>query len=344
MMFDTVFATLNSQIDKFNAFLENLEWLNFDFRYVVYALVFLGVLIAYEGLRQFTTRGETDAETRNRRMRLISSGKTEKEILDLFKPKDTKGLLGNLPFVGDLRAALRAAGMTTPAEVFALGCAGGFVVCAAAMSQITHPVLAFGLSMSCFLLLPLLLISNARTKRVERIIAQLPDALDLMARGLKVGHPLNATLQSVAAEMPDPIGTEIGIVVDQIAYGDGLTEAMRDLADRVPEEDVQYLAVAVGIQHGTGGDLARILGTLASVIRGRMTMRRRVRAISSEGRLSAVFLSALPIFIGVFTAFTSPTYYGDVADDPMFIPLAVAVLVLIVLNALVLRKLVSFRF
>ena len=316
----------------------------FDFRYVVYALVFLGVLLAYEGLRQVLVRGENQSEARNRRMRMISAGKSETEILDLFKPKTKKGILSNLPFVGDLHAALRTAGMTVSAEVFAIGCSAGFVITAAGASQIANPFLGFGLAASLFLLLPLLLVTNARQKRVDRMIAQLPDALDLMARGLRVGHPLNATLQSVANEMPDPIGTEMGIVVDQVSYGEDLTDAMRDLAIRFPEEDIQYLAVAVGIQHGTGGDLGRILSTLARVIRGRITMRKKIRAISSEGRLSAIFLSCLPLFIGVFTSITAPSYYGDVADAPMFLPIAIAVVVLVVSNALAMRKLVNFRF
>ncbi len=343
-MVEGMVTEFTSRLGSLEPFMSNLEWFNFDFRYVVYALVFLGVLMAYEGIRQFSMRGETQVEARNRRMRLISSGKSEKEILDLFKPKEKKGLLCNLPYVGDLHVALKTAGMTIPAEIFALVCALGFVFSAAAASQVTNPFLAFGLSVSVFLVFPLLYVSNARQKRVERIISQLPDALDLMARGLKVGHPLNATLQSVANEMPDPIGTEIGIVVDQVSYGDDLTDAMRDLALRIPEEDIQYLAVAIGIQHGTGGDLGRILSTLARVIRGRMTMRRKIRAISSEGRLSAIFLSVLPIFIGVFTSITAPSYYGDVSDDPLFMPIAVAVVVLIVVNAIALKKLVSFRF
>lgn len=328
--------------DEFFAF--DFQYFEFDFRYAVYALVFLGILMAYEGLRQVLQRGENQNEARNRRMKMVAAGKSEADVLDLFKPSTKKGLLSNLPFVGDLHQSLRAAGMTVSAEAYAGGCAAGFVIAAAAASQITNPFLAFGLSTTVFLVLPLLAIASARQKRVDKMISQLPDALDLMARGLKVGHPINATLQSVAEEMPDPIGTEFGLVIDQIAYGDDLTDAMRDMAKRFPEEDIQYLAVAVGIQHGTGGDLGRILSTLARVIRGRMTMRRRIKAISSEGRLSAIFLSMLPIFIGTFTSITAPSYYGDVADHAMFLPVAGLVVFFVVLNALVLRKLVNFRF
>lgn len=322
----------------------NFQMLGFDFRFTIYALVFLGALMAFEGLRQFLSRGENQNEARNRRMKMLASGKTEEQILMLFKPKTKRGLLSRLPFVGDLPAAMRAAGLTMTPEIFALVCGAGFVIVAGAGSQIANPIAAFGLAAMLFLVLPLIIVENARKKRIERLIKQLPDALDLMARGLKVGHPLNATLRSVADEMPDPIGTEFGIVIDQIAYGDELSDAMRDLATRIPEEDVQYLAVAIGIQHGTGGDLGRILTTLSSVIRGRMTMRRKIRAISSEGRLSAIFLSCLPVLIGVFTSITAPSYYGDVADSPAFIPIGIVVVTFVVANAVILRKLVNFRF
>lgn len=343
-MFQEFYAWAVNTTSLINLIDYDFAFLGFDFRYAIYALIFLGVLVAFEGLRQLLSFGENNSEARNRRMRMMQSGKTEEQILDILKPKTKKGLLSNLPFVDDLPAAMRTAGMTTSPGVFATLCASGFVAVAALGSTITHPVMAFAVGILVFLLLPLIYVDNVRKQRMDKLVKQLPDALDLMARGLKVGHPLNATLKSVADEMPDPIGSEFGVVIDQIAYGDDLGDAMRDLAVRVPEEDIQYLAVAVGIQHGTGGDLARILATLAAVIRGRMTMRRRIRAISSEGRLSAIFLSCLPVFIAIFTSVTAPRYYGDVADSPLFIPVAITIVVLVIANALILRKLVTFRF
>ena len=143
--------------------------------------------------------------------------------------------------------------------------------------------------------------------------------------------------------MPDPIASEFGIVVDQVAYGDDLVEALQELTDRVDVEDVHYFAVSVGIQHGTGGDLAEILDTLSQVIRARTIMRTKIRAISSEARLSGIFLSCIPVFILAFMTISLPSYYGDVADDPLFVPMFVTTAVFIILNALVLRKLVRFR-
>lgn len=172
---------------------------------------------------------------------------------------------------------------------------------------------------------------------------QLPDALDLMARGLIVGHPLNTTIASVATDMQDPIGTEFGVMVDQISYGDDLVDSFVDFADRTDLEDVQYLAISVAIQAGTGGNLAQVLSTLAKVIRDRITMRKRIQAISSEGRLTSNFLSLLPVAILTFTMVTTPDYYGGVSGDPLFRPIAITVVVLMVVNYFAMRRLVNFK-
>jgi tight adherence protein B len=172
----------------------------------------------------------------------------------------------------------------------------------------------------------------------------MPDALDLMARGLKVGHPLNTTLASVASEMPDPIGSEFGIVVDQVSFGDDLTEAFRDFAARIDQEDVHYLSTAIAIQHGTGGDLARVLNVLSRTIRDRLTMRKKITALTAEGRLTAAFLSFIPVLIFIAMHIMTPSYYGSIADMPEAVPLGIAIVVLTVLNALLLRRLVNFRF
>jgi tight adherence protein B len=314
-----------------------------DARFIVYAMVFVGVLVAFEGLRQLFLRGENGVEAANRRMRMLAHGKTGDEILALLKPKEKFGLLGNLPFVGDLRAALRRAGFTIPPELFALACAAGFVLSAGAGALVANPMIAFAVAAVAFLITPLAGLGVLYRKRMARLVKQLPDALDLMARGLRVGHPLNTTLQSVANEMPDPIGSEFGIVVDQVSYGDELTDAMRQLAERIDEEDVHYLAIAINMQAGSGGDLSDVLTTLSRVIRSRMALRRKVRAISSEGRLTAYILSSLPVAIAAVMTITTPSYYGEVMDYPHFWPVMGCIAVAVVLNALLLFRLVNFR-
>ena len=193
------------------------------------------------------------------------------------------------------------------------------------------------------ILLPLLVLKALGQKRRKALIAQLPDALDLMSRGLKAGHPLNTSIATVAETMPDPIGSEFGIIVDQVSVGDDIVTAVRKLAQRTPSEDFQYLAASISIQHGTGGNLGQVLSTLAQVIRGRAMMRRKIKAMSAEGRISAVILSGLPFAIFGLNMIITPEYYGGVMDYPLFIPLAIAAVTLIILNALILFKLVNFR-
>ncbi|MDW4499976.1 type II secretion system F family protein [Sulfitobacter sp. D35] len=329
--------------------IDPLAWINqltaetLNVQLMMYVSVFVGALLAFEGLRQLLSRSEQRSEARNRRMRMMHAGRSTEDILAVLKPERNQGVLGNLPIVGDLRATMSKAGLTMPPALFVALSIIGMIVFGVAAATVLGPVVAVPLAVALFGALPLILVRAACQRRMDQFVRQLPDALELMARGLKVGHPLNTTIRSVATEMPDPIASEFGVVMDQIAYGDDLTDAFREMADRIDLEDVRYLSVSIGIQHGAGGDLARVLMTLGRVIRNRLSMRRRIRAISSEGRLSAYFLSVIPVVIFVFTSVTAPSYYGDVMDDPLFPPIAVAVVILVVLNAIVLRRLVNFR-
>lgn len=308
---------------------------------LIYVVVFVGSLLIFEGVRQLLSRSETGSEARNRRMRLVRRGVTPEEILSqLFYAERRKSRFG-LPDVDKL---LRQAGLPGKAWMFYLLClavgVAGFVVLRSYLEQ----RLAGGASAALAILIPIALLNEVRRKRMDKLIGQLPDALELMARGLKVGHPLNVTIGAVAKEMSDPIGTEFGLVQDQVSYGTEITEAFAEFADRVDQEDVRYLAVAVGIQHGTGGNLARVLGVLSKVIRDRAVMRRRIVAISSEGRLSAFILTLVPFIIFGSIMTTSPNYYTDVQDDPVFMPVAIAIVSLVVAQALILRHLVTFKF
>ncbi|EYD76715.1 Putative Flp pilus assembly protein TadB [Rubellimicrobium mesophilum DSM 19309] len=311
--------------------------------YLVYVGVALGVFLLVTGLGQLLTRGENAAEARNRRMKMIGRGASTEEVLALLKAPEDSGLLRRIPVLGNLAREMRRAGMTMSPAHLLLFCLLGGVALGLFAVRVLPPIQAFAVAIGVSLLLPVAVVGAKRRKRVEALVAQLPDALDLMSRGLKVGHPLNTSIGAVAKEMPDPVGTEFGLIFDQVSYGDDLVAAVQEFAQRVDIEDVHYLAASIAIQHGTGGDLARVIEVMAKVIRGRIAMRRRIRAISSEGRLSAWFLSAIPVAIYTFTSISSPTYFGGVIADPLYVPMMSVIVVLVVTNALVLRKLVNFR-
>lgn len=310
---------------------------------LVYAAIFLGALAAFEGLRQLISRTETNGEARNRRMRMIGKGANAKKVLGLLKPTPDRWMLSGVPFIGPLPKSLRLAGKATKPWVFLLLCLAAMAMVAGALSLRLTPGIAFGVALALCLGIPVQAAHSAGKRRMKLMVQQLPDALDLMARGLKVGHPLNTTIATVASDMVDPIASEFGVLVDQIAYGDDLVSAFADMATRLDQEDVRYLSVSVAIQHGTGGNLSEVLGTLSKVIRDRITMRKRVAAISSEGRLTCNFLSCLPLLILAAMSFTAPDYYTGVSADPIFKPVAIIVVILIVGNYLIMRKLVNFR-
>jgi tight adherence protein B len=313
-----------------------------ELNYLVYAALFLGCLIIFEGLRHLLSQGEDQNQAMNRRMRMIQKGAKSDNIVDQLlgayvssKDKSLKARLSRL---------LRQSGVFVSVRKFAtlalLFTAGLFV----GALYFLPPHLAVAFSLLVGPSAPILLLMAVRSKRLVKLSMQLPDALDLMSRGLEVGHPLSVTVGNVATDMADPIGTEFGLIQDQINYGDDIVTAFASFADRVDVEDARYTSVSVGIQNGTGGNLAHVLRVLSKVIRDRAMMKKKIRAISSEGRLSATILSALPFVIMLIINTTSPTFYGDVIDDPILMFAGAAVLTLILLQAVILFRMVNFKF
>lgn len=318
-------------------------FLEFGLTPMVYVGVFLGMLVAFEGVRQLVSRSESASETRNRRMRMIAKGASKQDVLNLLNPSDTGWQYGRVPIIGKLPVKLLQAGITMKPSTFMVIIFTVTIVVGILATAVVIPVIAAAFAVLVCMAVPIGLVHAISVRRMSALEHQLPEALDLMARGLIVGHPLNTTIAAVANEMADPIASNFGTMMDQISYGDDLVDAFMDFSERTELEDVRYLAISVAIQNGTGGDLGSVLQTLAKVIRGRISLRKRIQAISSEGRLTSIFLSLLPVFIFVTTSLTSPDYYGGVSDDPLFRPFAVFVVFFVVANFLVLRRLVDFR-
>ena len=314
-----------------------------DAIYLLYAGIALGVFMLFTGIAQFVSRGENPSEARSRRMKMIAAGASTEEVLAVLKPLHQKNFFSRLPLIGDLPEMLHKAGITLSPVGFLGVCGLATFVILIFSNFLIGILLGAIVAMFFGMILPIMLIRARVRKRDNAMISQLPDALDLIARGLRVGHPRNTSINEVATEMADPIASEFGVIFDQISYGDDLVDAFNELAERVDLEDVHYLAASIGIQHGTGGDLARIIQVLSNVVRGRITMRRKILAISSEGRLSGGFLSILPVLIFVSTSMMSPDYYFGVMDDPLFRPMAAGIIILTVANFLMIRKLVNFR-
>jgi len=178
---------------------------------------------------------------------------------------------------------------------------------------------------------------------MSMIEEQLPDAVELMVRSLRVGHPFASAVQIVANEVEDPLATEFGIIADESAYGRDVGEALKEMAERLDMQDMRFLAVAVTIQQQSGGNLAEVLAGLAKVIRARFRLFRRVKAITAEAQWSGKFLSGFPLFcLGGILA-KDPGYYDSVIDHPWFIPACFVVGAMLTVNLFVMRMLTNIK-
>jgi tight adherence protein B len=194
---------------------------------------------------------------------------------------------------------------------------GMIAVFAATLSfegRMPHAIFA---ALFCGLVLPFLVLRFLRSRRQKKFAAQFPDAIDIIVRSLRAGHPVPIAINMVAREQSDPIGSEFGTVTDEITYGADLESAMRNLYFRVGSDDLPLFVTAVAIQGSTGGNLGEILNNLSGVIRQRFKMRRKIRALAAEGRASALILSSLPIAMFAIINFLVPNFYASVWNEDL---------------------------
>jgi tight adherence protein B len=191
--------------------------------------------------------------------------------------------------------------------------------------------------------LPYLVLKMLRGRRQKKFGAQFPDSLDIITRSLRAGHPVPIAITMVGREMPDPIGSEFGIVSDEITYGADLETAMRNLYCRIGSDDLPLFVTAVAIQGSTGGNLGEILENLSGVIRQRFKMRRKIRALAAEGRASAMILSALPIGMFLVVQVIAPDFYASVWNEHLTKVLLFGAAGWMSIGNLIMFKMVNFK-
>ena len=291
----------------------------FDTVYLVYLFVALAAGLLAEAIYLLFFTSRSYRKNINRRLSLME-GVTDREAI-LVQLRRERGLSteGNyrLPLIALNRLVLQS-GLTLGIGKLAL-----YVVIIAmfafASLMLTRGVWteAAGAAVFCCTLLPLLILKFMRSRRQKKFGAQFPDALDIIVRSLRSGHPVPVAISMVAREMPDPIGGEFGIVADEITFGADLETGMRNLYFRIGQEDLPLFVTAVAIQSSTGGNLSEILQNLSSVIRQRFKMRRKIRALASEGRASAMILSSLPIGLFLVIQIVAPEFYASVWHEDL---------------------------
>jgi tight adherence protein B len=190
---------------------------------------------------------------------------------------------------------------------------------------------------------PLVAISWLAKRRRALFLTQLPQAVDLIARSLQAGHPVTTAMSVAASQMPDPVGPEFGKVLAEISYGLDRDAALRNMLQRFPLADLQMLAASLEVTRETGGNVAEVLLTLGDTLRAKQQLKKKIEAISAEGRLSFWVITAMPVAVLAAILALRPSYYGDVAADPLFWPMMVVPPVLLALGALVIWRMINFK-
>ena len=189
-----------------------------------------------------------------------------------------------------------------------------------------------------------ILVLRYLVKRRQRIASkQLPDALDVIIRSLKAGHPVPVALSLVGREMADPIGSEFAMASDELGFGGTVSHTIQRMADRIGQEDFHLFAAMVRLQEKTGGNLAELLNGNAATIRSRQRLRLKIKASSAEGRASALILNAAPLVVYLIIRAIAPEFYGEVADHPVMNTVIVGVLVWMAIGNLVIRRMINFK-
>ena len=314
---------------------------------IIYGLIFVAVLVLVEGIYLTVFGKSISLNSRvNRRLDLLEKGAGREEVLDQLRKEMSQHLKSQtFPLYSILAAKAQKANIAfTPSQilmlmgVLAVIAYGGLTVGTGADLPVRIAVsIAMGVGGVY------IWINNKAKKGMAMIEEQLPDAVELMVRSLRVGHPFSSAIGIVANEVQDPLGTEMGVIADEAAYGRDMGEALKAMAERMDMQDLRFLAVAVAIQQQAGGNLAEILDGLAKVIRSRFKLFRRVKAITAEAKWSGMFLSVFPIVALVMINVIQPNYYDDVKETSVFIPACLVVAAFLVANIFVMRALVNIK-
>jgi tight adherence protein B len=290
---------------------------DFDSIYLVYFFVLVSAILFVEGVYLLFFTKASYRKNINRRLQL-SQDKRDRESI-LIELRRERGLTseGNykLPVVALNRLVLQSGVTIGFGKLVIVVLAAAVIAFAAALLFSGNLKEALLIGVFFLTIAPYLALRILRSRRQNRFGAQFPDALDVIVRSLRAGHPVPIAISMVAREMADPVGSEFGIVADEITYGADLETAMRNLYYRIGQDDLPLFVTAVAIQSSTGGNLGEILANLSAVIRLRFKMRRKVRALAAEGRASAMILSALPIGIFVVIQIISPDFYASVWNE-----------------------------
>jgi len=325
-------------------------------RFFTLLAIFATVFLFSQVLIRLAGQNRAYASAINKRLKMIGRGADRERVMAHLLKNDpnrgeVQGPWGGL--VRNLRRNLMMASLPFSAFQVMVLIAVAFIVLLLIVLVATYlsnyPLslgviqLIVAFSAALAIAIPLLVISFLAQRRRKKMQEQFPVALDIFVRALRSGHPVASAIDLLTKEMEDPLGSEFGLVADEVAYGLELTEALDAMAERWDLDDIRMFVVSLSLQSETGGNLAEVLENLAHVIRERATLFLKVRALSSEGRMTGWLLTALPIILFVALFLINPPFYLEVATDPIFYIAFPILVVWFLIGVIAIRKMVNLE-
>ena len=311
--------------------------------WIIYGLVFFAAILAVESLYWLAYELRGAKKTINRRLALSEKSEAKSQVLDILRRE--RGFADfNSPALTRLNDFFVQTGLRVSRIVLALWTLMAVAVIVFPLWELSLPAwMAAGIGLIVAPSVLGLYLAITRRRRIDRFALQLPDGLDIIVRGLRVGHPFSSAIELVAREMRDPIGSELGITADEMTFGQDIVTAVTNLYRRVGQEDLVFLAIAVSVQSQTGGNLADVLARLATLMRERTMMALKIKALSAEGRLSGWFLSAMPFILFGVVQLLSKDYFSGLRDSWLLVPSLVYGFTSVIVANIVIYRMVHFK-
>lgn len=326
-------------------------------RLAILVAIFASVFLLSQVVLSSAANRRANLRAVNKRLSLLRSGHDRDEVVSILRKNLPERLSENAGFGERIffkfQRMIRTAGLAADPRLVLLSMGLGVVGLTLLLLSLAwsspFPVtigvieLIVGLAVAIAIGLPLFVLSRMAQRRRKQMEEQFPLALDIFTRALRAGHPIAAAIELLTEEVEDPLGSEFGLVADEVAYGAELNDALLSLADRWELDDMRMFVISLSVQNETGGNLAEILENLTKVIRERAALYMKVRALSSEGRMSGWMLTVLPVLTFISVFLVSPQFYFNVAGDPVFIYGFSGLIILYFIGVYIIRRLIDLE-
>jgi tight adherence protein B len=313
--------------------------------FLIYGAIFLASLIFFDSAIRFIRSYSSGKKHVNYRLKLLASEQDRKVVHENMLRERTLDYGLSERYVSWLRKVFIQSGLKLDVKriiLYSLACC--LIAWVAFGIVISSTILKFLLTAVTLIVFLVSFVFLVRSRRIARFLRQLPDALDIITRSLAAGHPLPTSISLVAREMPDPIGTEFGILSDELTYGTDLNDSMQNMVERVGADDLKLVAISLAVQRGTGGNLGEILDNLAEVLRQRFILKAKIKSLSAEGRMTSWVMAAFPFGLYFMINALAPSYFDPVWESGHGNTIVVIGFVIMAIGMLILRKIVNFDF